>query len=202
MGSSDESATSVTLLSVLCQPEKNEEAWRLFYERYQPLIHRWCARFRLQAADLDDVCQQVLKRVFTSVGTYDAQRGDRFRGWLKTVVENVVRDLARTAGRRPGDRGSGDSDVVQALQEIAEPETISNLADELDGSLQRDMAEIVGRVKQDVAPDTWRCFEAVVLEGKTIDETAVQMGKSYAAVCMAIQRVKKKLRAEGARLGA
>jgi RNA polymerase sigma factor (sigma-70 family) len=100
MGNSDDAATSLTLLGVLCQPEKDEQAWGVFYQRYQPMIGRWCARFRLQAADVEDVSQKVLQRVFTRIGTYNPQRGERFRGWLKTVVENAVRDLLRTAGRR------------------------------------------------------------------------------------------------------
>jgi RNA polymerase sigma-70 factor (ECF subfamily) len=116
MGKADDSATSLTLLRVLCQPEKDEQAWRVFYERYQPMIRRWCARFRLQDADAQDVSQKVLQRVFTRISTYDPQRGERFRGWLKTVVENAVKDLLRWSGRRPGDRGAGDSNVLELLQ--------------------------------------------------------------------------------------
>jgi RNA polymerase sigma factor (sigma-70 family) len=202
MGNADDSATSLTLLRVLCQPENDEQAWQVFYRRYQPMIGRWCARFRLQAADVEDVSQKVLQRVFTRIGTYDPQLGERFRGWLKTVVENAVRDLLRTAGRRPGDRGSGDSNVLEALQAIAQPETVDLLVKELDTTLQRDLADILARVESELAPDTMRCFRLVVLESQAIADVAAQLNKSYAAVCMAIQRVKKKLRAEGARFGA
>src|SRR5690348_840043 len=143
MGNADDSATSLTLLRVLCRPEKDDQAWEVFFRRYQPKIGRWCARFRLQAADVEDVSQKVLQRVFTRISTYDPQRGERFRGWLKTVVENAVRDLLRTAGRRPGDRGSGDSNVLEALQAIAQPETVDLLVKELDTTLQRDLADIL-----------------------------------------------------------
>jgi hypothetical protein len=72
----------------------------------------------------------------------------------------------------------------------------------LDTSLQRDLTEILARVASAVAPDTLGCFRRVVLEGQAIADVAAQVGKSYAAVCMAIQQVKKKLRAEGARRNA
>jgi RNA polymerase sigma-70 factor (ECF subfamily) len=200
MGNTDDAATSLSLLRVLSQPEKDEGAWRAFYERYQSLIRRWCGRFGLQDADVDDVSQRVLQRVFTRIGTYDPARGERFRGWLKTVVENAVRDLLRSCGRRPADRGAGDSRVLQLLKEVARPETVDLLVKELDISLQRDLAEIVARVERDVAPDTMRCFRLVMLDGRPIADVAAELNKSYAAVCMAVQRVKKKLRAEGARL--
>ncbi len=202
MGGADDSVTSPTLLKMLCQPDADEGAWRAFCERYQPLIHRWCARFRLQADDVEDVGQQVLARVFTRIGTYDAQRGERFRGWLKTVVENAVRDFLRAASRRPGDRGSGDSRVQELLHAVALPETVDSLVNELDTGLQRDLADVLARVEAEVEPATMSCFRLVVLDGRPITEAAAQLGKSYAAVCMAIQRVKKKLRAAGARLGA
>jgi RNA polymerase sigma-70 factor (ECF subfamily) len=198
MGNSDDSATSLTLLRVLCQEEKDEDAWRVFYQRYQPRIARWCVRFGLQAADVEDVSQQVLQRVFTRIGTYDPQRGGRFRGWLKVVVENAIRDLLRTGARRPGDQGAGDSNVEELLQNIAQPETVDLLAGELDFSLQQDLVDILARVEKHMAPDTMSCFRRVVLEGQAIDDVAAQLNKSYAAVCMAVHRVKKQLRAEGA----
>jgi RNA polymerase sigma factor (sigma-70 family) len=200
MRSTDDSATSLSLLRILCQPEKDEAAWRVFYERYEPMIHRWCARFRLQAADVEDVSQKVLQRVFTRIGTYDPGRGERFRGWLKTVVENAVRDFLRTAARRPADRGAGGN-AEELLENLAQPETVDFLVDELDSSLQRDLAAILAQVEQEVEPDTLRCFRQVVLDGQPIADVAAGLGKSYAAVCMAIHRVKIKLRAAGARLG-
>jgi RNA polymerase sigma factor (sigma-70 family) len=202
MGITDDAATSTSLLAILCQPVKDEGKWRVFYDRYQPLIRRWCLRFRLQAADVEDVSQHVLQRVFTRIHTYNPERGERFRGWLKTVVENAVKDFLRGGARRPGDRGSGDSDVRERLQAVAQPESLDVLVNDLDASLQQDLAAILARVEKEAAPDTMRCFRMVVLDGQAIGDVAAQLSKSYAAVCMAVQRVKKKLRAEGARLAA
>ena len=193
MGTASDSATSLTLLKALCGPETDEAAWRVFYERYQPLINRWCARQQLQAADVEDVAQQVLTRVFTKINTYDSARGT-FRGWLKTVVDNAIKDLLRGRNRRPADRGSGDSKVAELLNAIAQPESIDALVQLLDASLHQDVEEILARVEKDVQPDTMRAFRLTVLEGKSIADVAAQLGKSYAAVCMALNRVKKKLR--------
>jgi len=198
MGSVSDSATSLTLLRILAGPEKDEAAWRVFHQRYRPMIHHWCGRWRLQEADAEDVCQTVLERVFTKINTYEPDRG-RFRGWLKTVVENAVRDFLRGCDRRPGDRGSGNSGG-ELLQAIAQPETIDTLVEELDTNLRRDLEAILARVEGAFEPDTMRAFRLTFLEGRPISEVAADLSKSYAAVCMAINRVKKKLRAEGAKL--
>jgi RNA polymerase sigma-70 factor (ECF subfamily) len=199
MGSTPDSATSLTLLNILCGPEKDEAAWRVFCDRYQPMIRRWCARQRLQDADVEDVTQKVLERLFTKINNYDPGRGG-FRGWLKTVVDNAVKDFLRGRGRRPGDQGSGNSDVTELLQAIAQPETVDSLVQELDTSLRCDLAEILARVETEVEPDTMRAFRLTVIEGKSLTDAAAEVGKSYAAVCMAVKRVKDKLRAASAQL--
>jgi RNA polymerase sigma factor (sigma-70 family) len=197
--SSDDDSTSLTLLNVLCGPAKNEQAWRVFCERYQPQIARWCGRWRLQATDADDVSQRVLQRVFTGIGTYKRDRG-RFRAWLKTVVENSIKDFLRSGSRRPGDQGAGDSGVAEILNALAQPESVDSLAQELDTSLTRDLHEIQARVEKEVEPDTMLAFRWVILENVSIPDAAAKLGKTNAAVGMAINRVKKKLRAEYARM--
>ncbi|HEV3081466.1 MAG TPA: sigma-70 family RNA polymerase sigma factor [Gemmataceae bacterium] len=199
MGNPVDFSTSLTLLRLLCAPDRDELAWRGFCDRYQPLIDRWCRRWLRQTADVEDVTQNVLGRVFTKIHTYDPNRGG-FRGWLKTVVENAVKDVLRGQRRRPGDRGTGDSDIAKMLQAVAQPETIDVLAQDLDSNLRRDLDAILARVEQEVEPVTMRAFRLTALEGRPIAEVATELGKSYAAVCMAVNRVKKKLRAEGARL--
>ncbi len=143
----------------------------------------------------------MLERVFTRINTYDPARGG-FRGWLRSVVENAVKDFVRGLRRRPGDRGSGDSDVAAFLQAVAQVETIDPMVHDLDSSLRCDLDAILARVEEQVEPATRRAFRMIVLEGRPIAEVAAELGKSYAAVCMAVNRVKKKLRAEGAWLTA
>jgi RNA polymerase sigma-70 factor (ECF subfamily) len=199
MGDDADSSTSATLLRLLCGPGRDEQAWRRFFDRYEPLIGRWCRRWGLQAADAEDLTQKVLARVFTRINTYDPDRGG-FRGWLKTVLENAIKDFLRGLRRRPADRGTGDSDVAELLQAVAQPGTLDGLVHDLDSSLLRDLEALLARVEQEVEPDTMRAFRLTVLDGRPIADVARELGKSYAAVCMAVNRVKKKVRAEGARL--
>jgi RNA polymerase sigma-70 factor (ECF subfamily) len=199
MGDGLDATTSLTLLRLLGGPDRDEKAWGRFCDRYEPLIGRWCRRWPLQPADVEDMTQDVLIRVFNKINTFKPGLGG-FRGWLKTVVENAVKDFLRTRRRHPGDQGSGDSDFAELLPPAAGSETVDALVQELDSSLRRDMEGILARVEQQIEPETMRAFRMTFLEGRPIADAAAELGKSYAAVCMAINRVKKKLRAAGTRL--
>src|SRR5262249_46611718 len=50
----DDLPTSLTLLGDLNDPHRREEAWRLFLERYRPLLQGWCAR-RVPPGEVDDL---------------------------------------------------------------------------------------------------------------------------------------------------
>jgi RNA polymerase sigma factor (sigma-70 family) len=200
MGDAADSATSVTLLCLLCGPKKDEKAWRRFCDRYEPSIRKWCHRWSLQAADQDDIKQKVLKRVFTKIHTFDPCRG-RFRAWLKTVVENTVRDFLRGKRRRPGDQGSGDSAVTQLLKAPPRRGAIDALARDLDNGLGADMEALLARVEGQVKkPETMRAFRMSVLEGRRSKEAAAELGMTVAAFYVTVNRVKKMVRQEWARI--
>ena len=95
--------TSPTLLRELGDPDHREAAWRTFLERYQPLIYRWSRRSGLNDVDAKDISATVLAKLVIALRDFVYDPAHRFRGWLKTLVENEVRDLYRQRARRPGD---------------------------------------------------------------------------------------------------
>ena len=74
-------------------------AWDEFVTIYGPVVYRLALRQGLQAADADDVVQQVFAAVAQSVHQWleKPQRG-RFRGWLLTIARNIA---IKTLIRRP-----------------------------------------------------------------------------------------------------
>jgi len=205
MASGEGPPTSPTLLRQLWTPKNNEEAWRTFLERYGPLIDAWCRQSGLQHADAEEVSAAVRCKLATALRTFEYDPVQRFRGWLKRVVDNAVRDLWQGWKHRPCDRGSGDSGVQALLEQTEAPGAIDSLVCELDESLERDrrLAErATARVRQRVEPHTWQAYWLTAIEGQPAGAVAAKLGMTTAAVYVAKNRVGKMLREEGAKLQA
>ena len=67
---------------------------------------------------------------------YDPARGS-FRGWLKTVTNNAIRDFLKNISR--AGRGSGDSQVQRNLTAIQAPEAIEALAASIEEEGEREL---------------------------------------------------------------
>jgi RNA polymerase sigma-70 factor (ECF subfamily) len=202
METTDAPSTSPTLLGQLGDLN-NHQAWNTFVERYKPLIDRWCRRGGLQPADVDEVGARILAKLTEAMTTFRYDPAHRFRGWLKTVAENAVRDFWRDLGRRPGALGSGDTDAQKALEQVEAPPDVEGLAQELEETLGRDLeraSEVTARVRARVLPHTWQAYWLTVVEGRPAQEVAEQLGLSTLAVYKAKQRVGEMLRAEGTHL--
>jgi RNA polymerase sigma-70 factor (ECF subfamily) len=83
-------ATHITLLARLGDAD-NSVAWTQFCTRYGGLIRGFALRRGLQAADADDILQDVLLSLSKALPnfTYDPGKG-LFRSYLKTVVLHAI----------------------------------------------------------------------------------------------------------------
>jgi RNA polymerase sigma-70 factor (ECF subfamily) len=197
--------TSPTLLRELGDPDHREAAWRTFLQRYQPLIYGWSRRTGLNHDDAEEISAAVLSRLVTALRDFVYDPAQRFRGWLKTVVENEVRGLYRQRARRPGDRGSGHPLVHQQLTELPAPDPITELINQLDDTLAcdlRDADEITRRVRARVEPHTWQAFWRTAVGGESGRDVADRLGMTVAAVYVAKRRVGQMLDAEARKLQA
>src|SRR5271170_1800500 len=93
--------TSLTLLERLQKNPDDPQAWKLFVERYQPRIRRWCLTWGLQDSDADDVAQDVLVKLFAALRKFQYDPTRSFRAWLKTVTQHVWIDFVRARKRAP-----------------------------------------------------------------------------------------------------
>jgi RNA polymerase sigma-70 factor (ECF subfamily) len=197
--------TSLTLLRDLRDPDHREAAWCTFLQRYQPLIYRWSRRTGLNHDDAEDNSAAVLSKLVTALRDFDYDPARRFRGWLKTLVENEVRSLYRQWARRPGDRGSGHPLVHRQLAELQTPDAIDELVEHLDETLARDLRhaeEVTRGVRARVKPSTWQAFWLTAVGAESGQAVAERLGLTVAAVHMAKRRVSQMLRAEAERLQA
>lgn len=185
-------STSATLLGRL-RDFDDAPAWRDFEARYRPRLLAWGKRAGLQDCDAEDLAQKVMVKVAARIRAFDYDPERSFSGWLRTVWHNAWIDTLKEAS--PGDRGTGDSAVLETLREVPGP------VDDLDELFEREvLAEAMARVRPRVSPRDWDIFAELVLEEKKGTEVATRFGMTLAAVGMAKLRVQRKVGEEIARL--
>jgi RNA polymerase sigma-70 factor (ECF subfamily) len=192
MQGNGEPATRSTLLYRL-RDLSDQQAWNEFVERYAPKIYGWCRRYRLQEADAADVTQDVLGRMVAAIRRfeYDPARGS-FRGWLKTVTSNLIRDLAQSWSRPGrGQGGGGPAELAQA------PAALTDLTALLEAEAEQDLLrEAEERVRLRVQAHTWQAYALTAVERQPAAAVARQLNLTVSDVYVAKSRVIKLLRQE------
>lgn len=190
-----ESATNASLLLRL-QELDDTQAWNEFVDRYGPKILTWCRRFSLQESDAADVTQDVLAKMVSAMRKFDynATRGS-FRGWLKTVTANAVKDWARSLKRTATTRGIGNSETQSLIEEMSDPSALDALNRVIDDGHEAELLkEAVSRVSLRVKPTTWKAYEMVAVEGHSAKAVATMLDMTVSEVYVAKSRVIKMLR--------
>ena len=93
-------ADDLTVTDLVARAKTGEQqAWDELVERYAPLIWSICRRFRLEAADAEDVGQVVWLRLVTCLD--DLRDPAALPGWLVTTTQRECVRARRAAGTRP-----------------------------------------------------------------------------------------------------
>lgn len=177
-------------LIVQVRDPSNRAAWDQFEQLYRPVIFRIARAKGLQHADALDLVQQVLISVSSAIDRFDKQhQGSRFRNWLGRITRNAI---LKALTRRPRDRASGGSDVLDVLSEIpADPETEALINLEYRRELFQRAAQQVRSQSQEV---TWLAFEMTELQQISIERTSALLQISTGSVYAARSRVMRRIR--------
>jgi RNA polymerase sigma-70 factor (ECF subfamily) len=180
--------TSLSLLERLC--EGDAEAWRRLVTLYEPLLRGWLRRTPLQAADRDDLVQQVLVVLVRKLPAFrHSGRPGAFRAWLRGITLNVLRDFYR----RPALALAADGTDV-----------LARAVDPLDALARAWDAEYAGAIlrglltlaEPEFSPATWQAFRRLALDGAPPRAVAAELGLTVNAVTIAKCRVLSWLRRE------
>lgn len=184
------SFTSQTLLGRV-RDLSDQQAWDEFVQTYAPRIFSWCKRNSLQDQDASDVTQDVLMKLVSAMEQFEylPSRGT-FRGWLKTVTTNAVRDLAR---RRSSTELTGPG-ADEWLGRLTEPDSIDALTQRIEeGYRQELLTEAESRVSLRVKPTTWEAYR-LSANGMSAPDVAQKLGIKVADVYVAKSRTLKLLK--------
>ncbi|MCE9529786.1 MAG: sigma-70 family RNA polymerase sigma factor [Planctomycetes bacterium] len=161
---------------------------------YSPLIYYWCRKCGLSETDAADIGQEVFSSVARGIGKYrHDQVGASFRGWLRTITVNKVRDWCR---RRPPGIDAGGADLLAQLPSIVDGEQ----KDSGDGKVVDDelilLRQAVEMVLSEFHEETRKAFLRVVVDQMSPAEVAEELGISVNSVYLAKSRVRRRLKEE------
>lgn len=186
-------STSTTLLNSLLEQPADQQAWRVFSDRYGPAIHRFARRQGLSEADAEEVVSDTLATFFKaySTGTYDRSRG-RFKNWLFGLTLNRVRAIRRARQR---------SGTTAAPDELEDRLSADQPDPQFEADVDRSLAQqCLDSMRTRVSPLTYQAFDLYALKGLSVREVAKLLGMDVSAVYVAKSRVLASARKEYERL--
>lgn len=181
------SKTPSSLLARLREPF-DPEAWARFVELYTPLIYSWGRRVGLQDPDAADLVQDVFINLLQVLPTFQYDRAQSFRRWLRTITLNKWRNTRKKLEDQRL-RGQGGDPAP-----VASPDAMEAL---WEAEYQRHVASRALRLmRADFEDKTWKaCWETTAL-GRPAAEVAAELGMTAGAVYAAKFRVLDRLRRE------
>ena len=189
--------TSVSLLQLACDAPQSV-AWTRLTEIYSPLLYANLARYEIQAADADDLVQEVLLTVSRELPRFvHSGRTGAFRNWLRTILVNRVRDHWRSRQYRAA--APGGTAWEQILDQLTDES--SEVSREWNREHDRlVMSRLLEQVRPRFEAKTWEAFRLQMFDGQRADAVAAELGMPLNSVYVARSRVLSLLRQEAAGL--
>ncbi len=157
-------------------------------DAYAPAVRAYCLQRRIQEADLDDISQEVMSRVASSVRRfeYDPSKG-HFRAWLGTITANQIKTFLTKDSRRL----SETSAITNLSLPYVDPDS------EWIAIFSERVFEIAcRRIRDQTSHVAWQCFEATWIRKQRPADVAQLLCINTHAVYVHKSRVLKRLEDE------
>ena len=186
--------TSLSLLDRLRQSPEDAD-WSRLIEAYSPLLRAWLMRAEVQAADADDLVQEVLLVVHRELPKFEHnQRRGAFRNWLRQIVVHRLRNFWRSRGRLIA--AGNDSQLEEQLKQLEDDG--SQLSQRWDREHNLAVArKLLELIESRFTESTRLVFRRLVVDGADADSVAAETGLSLNAIFTAKSRVLRELRRLG-----
>jgi RNA polymerase sigma-70 factor (ECF subfamily) len=181
--------------SLLDRVQRHDAAgWQRFVDLYSPLVYWWCRQSGLAADDAADVVQESFRSVLVGIGGFRPQAPGAFRGWLRAIVTNKIRDHFRRLGDKPQAVGGTEAHLEILAIPVGDAPSAGSHSDECaSNSLVHRAAEMV---RAEFEPHTWQAFWLTAAEGLTAVAAGRQLDMHPNAIRQAKYKVLHRLRKE------
>jgi len=150
------------------------------------MLYRFALGYGARQAEAEDVVQHCMTAVHEHISGLRIRypKKGRFKGWLRTLVNNRIRNLLR--GRRDRIAESGEFAALAAGD--APPEDIFEKV-WVDEHLKYSLAQ----VKQEVEEKTFKAFQYYVIEERSVEDICGELDMTPNQVHKCKYRLMKKL---------
>jgi len=173
------------------------------YRSYLRILARVCLRSAgppHQKVEASDIVQDSLMQALLALPQFHGATEHEFRGWLRVILENKLKDAIRHFARK-----KRDAAIERTVCETLEKSSVYFerrferviLADQTSPSrrvLQNERANIIAKYLEALPADQRMAIELHHLGGNSLQETAEQMNRSTASVAGLLRRGLKALR--------
>ena len=138
----------------------------------------------------DDVLQQTFVRAAHAITAFEPRHENAFRGWLKTIADNLVRDAEKRRRRERREGPGVDNAYAPPLNRLLGAHT-SPSRRAAHGESVRNMKLAMA----ELSPDQQDVLQRRYFEGQTLDQIAEETGRSKDGVRGLCFRARQNLRA-------
>jgi RNA polymerase sigma-70 factor (ECF subfamily) len=182
----EETVSSVATSLLARALGNDQDAWSLLVELHAPLVYGWCRLRGLSADEALDIGQEVFVAVTRNLNRYDRHRdGSTFRGWLRTITENKIRDHWRRQNRLPVCHG----DVDLLADAAAVPSFDATAAD-----TKSIFVQLLEMARERINPVHWQIFWETTVDERSPVDVAAKYGIERHNLYMIKSRVLRLLR--------
>lgn len=187
-------SSGATRASLLSRARRHDSvAWRELTELYGPLIAHWCRRCRLDTHASADCVQDVFAAVIRSIDRFEPQRTvGSFRGWLRTITSNKIRDYLRRTER--WESATGGSTALRQISEVAEAASVPDTEPTDPGQIHQLVQRALAQVQDEFAEHTWEMFCRSVIDAVPTAQVAEEFDVTPATVRQARSRILRRVR--------
>jgi RNA polymerase sigma-70 factor (ECF subfamily) len=147
--------------------------------------------------DPDDILQDVFLDSFRSIGQFEIRSSGSLRAWLQAIAHHRVQDGLKSIRRtkRGGTFRQIDALVSQSGRLINAVNLLPEARRSPSSSVaRREVSQSILEIVGGLPADYRRAVELRILEGKSLDEVALIMGRTSRSIQGLIDRSKKKMR--------